>query len=80
MFKFQVTQAVLDLFEEHNFAVTFFLAIMALHFWLLDLPVNGYAKKYLKRKLNDWYTDQFYQQYEEKKNSGDWCQASFDHP
>ena len=29
----------------------------------LDLTVNGYAKKYLKRKFNDQYT--VYQQYEE---------------
>ena len=67
VFKGQVTQAVLNLFDEHNIAVTFVSANMTHLFQPLDLTINSYAKNYLKRKLNGLYTDQVYQQYEEKK-------------
>ena len=60
-------QAVLDLFEEHIIAVTFIPANITHLFQPLDLTVNGFTKKYLKRKFNDRFTDHVYQQYEEKK-------------
>ena len=53
VFKGQVTQAVLDLFEGRNIAVTFVPANMTHQFQLMDLTVNSwYAKKYLRRKFN----------------------------
>ena len=67
VFKGQVSNAVLDLFEEHKIAVTFIPANMTHQFQWLDMTVNGYTKKYPKRKFSEWYTDQVYQQYEEKK-------------
>ena len=77
MFKGQVIQAVLDLFEEHNIAVTFVPANMTHMFQPLDLTVNGYVKKDLKNKFNDWYTEQVYQQYEEKKEIEEKLMSSF---
>ena len=67
VFKGQVSNAVLDLFEEHKIVVTFIPANMTHQFQWLDMTVNGYTKKYPKRKFNEWYTDQVYQQYVEKK-------------
>ena len=49
VFKGQVTQTVLDLFEGRNIAVTFAPANMTHQFQLMDLTVNSwYAKKYLE--------------------------------
>ena len=33
-----------------------------------DLTVNGYAKKFCKKKFNEWYTDQIFQQLDEGKD------------
>ena len=49
VFKIEATQAVLELFEEHNIVYTFVPANMTHLFQPPELTVNGYAKKYLKR-------------------------------
>ena len=32
---------------------------------VLDLTVNGYAKHFMKKKFNEWYTNQVQQQLDE---------------
>ena len=34
---------------------------------VLDLTVNGYAKRFMKKKCNEWYTNQVQQQLDEGK-------------
>ena len=53
VFKGQVTQSVLDLLKKHNILFDFLPANMASIFQPLDLTVNGYAKKYCKKKFNE---------------------------
>ena len=67
VFRGQVTQPVLDLFEGHNIAITFVPANMTHLYQPLDLTVNGYAKQFCKRKFNQWYTDQITQQLDDGK-------------
>ena len=67
-FKGQITQSVLDLLKNHNILFDFVPANMTLIFQPLDLTVNGYAKKYCKKKFNEWYNDQIFQQLDEGKD------------
>ena len=67
VFKGQLTKSVLKLLEDNNFVVTFVPANMTHLYQPLDLTVNGYAKKYSKKKFNEWYANQIIQQLDEGK-------------
>ena len=66
VFKGQITEPVLDLLKQNNIAIVFVPANMTHLFQPLDL--NGYAKKYCKKKFNEWYTDQIFQQLDDGKS------------
>ena len=68
VFKGQVTQSVLELLKKHNILFNFVPANMTSIFQPLVLTVNGYTKKYCKKKFNQWYTDQIFQQLAEGKD------------
>ena len=68
VFKGRVTQSVLDLLKKHNILFDIVPANMTSIFQPLDLTVNGYDKKYCKKKFNEWYTDQIFQQLNEGKD------------
>ena len=58
VFTGQMTSEVLTLLLSNNILVTNVPANMTKFYQPLDLTVNGYAKRYMARKFNDWYTDQ----------------------
>ena len=58
VFTGQMTSEVLTLLCSNNILVTNVPANMTKFYQPLDLTVNGYAKRYMARKFNDWYTDQ----------------------
>ena len=58
VFRGQITDKVLDYFKENNIATVFVPANMTGQLQPLDLTVNGYAKKYCKKKFNEWYMEQ----------------------
>ena len=54
VFTGQMTTAVLDAFKEADICIV----NMTKYYQPLDLTVNGYAKRYLKRKFIEWYSGQ----------------------
>ena len=58
VFTGQMTPAVLDAFKEENICIVNVPANMTKFYQPLDLTVNGYAKRFLKRKFNEWYSAQ----------------------
>ena len=54
----QMTTAVLDAFKEANICIVHFPANMKKFYQPLNLTVNGYCKRFLKRKFNEWYSGQ----------------------
>ena len=56
VFTGQMTPAVLDAFKEENICIVNVPANMTKFYQPLDLTVNGYAKRFLKRKFNEWYS------------------------
>ena len=44
--------------QRYKILVTIISANMIRFYQPLDLPVNGYAKKFMSRKFNSWCTDQ----------------------
>ena len=67
VFKGQITYKVLDHFKENNIATVFVPANMTGQLQPLDLTVNGYAKKYCKKKFNEWYMEQITKQLDSGK-------------
>lgn len=55
VFRGQVTDKVLKKFKENHIETVFVPANMTALFQPLDLTVNAYAKKFLKKKFNNWY-------------------------
>ena len=53
--KGQVTDKILSRCKDSNIEVVFVPTNMTGLVQPLDLPVNGYAKKYWKSKFNHWY-------------------------
>ena len=66
-----MTSKVLDLYKEQNIEIACVPADMTHLLQSLDLTVNGYAKKYTRRKFNDWYTTQVGMQLDEGKSLQD---------
>ena len=58
VFTGQMTPAVLDAFKEENICIVNVPANRTKFYQPLDLTVNGYAKRFLKRKFNEWYSGQ----------------------
>ena len=58
VFMGQMTSEVLDLLRENKILLTNVPPNMTKFYQPLDLTVNGYAKKFMARKFNDWYTGQ----------------------
>ena len=58
VFTGQMTTAVLEAFKEANVCIINVPANMTKFYQPLDLTVNGYAKRFLKRKFNEWYSGQ----------------------
>lgn len=71
VFTGQMTSKVLDLYKEQNIEIACVPANMTHLLQPLDLTVNGYAKKYTRRKFNDWYTTQIGMQLDEGKSLQD---------
>ena len=58
VFTGQMTTAVLDAFKEAEISIVNVPANMTKYYQPLDLTVNGYAKRFLKRKFIEWYSGQ----------------------
>ena len=68
VFRGQITDKnVLDHFKENNIATVFVPANMTGQLQPLNLTVNGYAKKYCKKKFNEWYMQQITKQLDSGK-------------
>ena len=67
VFRGQITYKVLDHFKENNIATVFVPANMTGQLQPLDLTVSGYAKKYCKKKFNEWYMEQISKQLDSGK-------------
>ena len=68
VFRGQLKKSVLKLLDYNNFVVTFVPVSMTYLYQPLDLTVNGYDKKFSKKKFNEWYANQVIQQLDEGKN------------
>ena len=63
----QMTQTVLDTLQKEETLISRVPAGMTHIYQVLDLTVNGYAKRFMKKKFNEWYTKQVQQQLDEGK-------------
>ena len=63
----QMTQAILDTLQKEDILISRVPAGMTHIYQVLDLTVNGYAKRFMKKKFNEWYTKQVQQQLDEGK-------------
>ena len=67
-FSGQMTQAVLDTMQEEDIVLSQVPAGMTYIYQVLDLTVNGYAKRFMNQKFNEWYTNQVQQQLDKGKD------------
>ena len=58
VFVSQMTTAVLDAFKKANICFVNARTNMTKFYETLSLMVNGYCKRFLKRKFNEWYWGQ----------------------
>ena len=58
VFTGQVTSDVLNLLRDNKIFLTNVPPNMTKFYQPLDLTVNGFAKRFMARKFNDWYTEQ----------------------
>ena len=58
VFTGQMTTAVLDVFKKANICTISVPANITKFYQPLDLTVNGYCKRFLKRKFNEWFSGQ----------------------
>ena len=65
VFTGQMTPEVLQLLQENNILVTNVPANMTKFYQPLDLSVNGYAKRFLAKKFNEWYSSEITKQLDE---------------
>ena len=63
----QMTQAVLDTLLKEDILLSQVPAGMTHIYQVLDLTMNGYAKRFLKKTFNGWYTSKVQQQLDEGK-------------
>lgn len=57
-----MTTVVLDAFKEANICIVNIPVNMTKNYQPLDLTINGYAKRFFKRKFNEWFSDQLLRQ------------------
>ena len=62
VFKGQMTAPVLECLKENNVCFVNVPPNMTKYYQPLDLTVNGYAKRFMKRKFNEWYSRKIKQQ------------------
>lgn len=62
VFTGQMTSSVHEVLDKNNICVVNVPANMTHLYQPLDLTVNGYAKKFLKNKFNNWYANQISKQ------------------
>ena len=67
VFNGQMTQAVLDTLRKEDIVLSRVPAGMTYIYQVLDLTVNSYAKRFMKKKCSEWYTNQVRQQLVEGK-------------
>ena len=58
VFTGQMTSEVLDLLRDNKILLSNVPPNITKFYQPLDLTVNGYAKRFMARKFNDWYTEQ----------------------
>ena len=72
VFSEQMTQAVLDTLQKEDIFLSRVPEGMIHIYQILDLTGSGYAKRFMKKKINEWYTNQVQQRLDEgrkvKKN------------
>ena len=56
VFTGQMTEDVVKRYQDNNILIVNVPRNMAKYYQPLDLTVNGYCKKFLKRKLTQWYS------------------------
>ena len=71
VFTGQTTSPVVESYEENNICIVNVPANMTKYYQPLDLTVNGYAKRFLKKKINEWYAQQFKKQLDDGVNLED---------
>ena len=64
-FKGQVTKSVTSLLEDHNIHICLLPTNTTDLLQPMDISVNKPAKDFLKRKFNEWYTEQVMKQLED---------------
>jgi len=62
VFTGQMTSDVLSLLRDNKILLTNVPPNMTKFYQPLDLTVNGFAKRFMARKFNDWYTEQVSEQ------------------
>ena len=67
VFSGQMTQAVLETLQKEDILLSRVPAGMTHIYQVLELTLNGYAKRFMKKKFNEWYTNQVRQQLDESK-------------
>ena len=56
VFTGQMTEDVVKQYQDNNILIVNVPSNMTKYYQPLDLTVNGYCKKFLKRKLTQWYS------------------------
>ena len=67
IFSGQMTQAVLDTLQKEDIFLPQVPGGMIHIYQVLDLTVSGYAKRFMKKKFNEWYTNQVEQRLDESR-------------
>ena len=68
VFRGQTTEKVTKIIEENDCVILYVPANMTNFFQMLDLNVNGYAKEFLKKKFELWYSEKVQNQLEAGKD------------
>ena len=71
VFTGQTTSRIVESYEENNICIVDVPANMTKYYQHLDLTVNGYAKRFMKKTFNEWYAQQFKKQLDDGVNLED---------